>query len=236
MAERSGFFNAVKLEEGSYDREYQSEDLSQYMAKFVGDGVYADAADSLKVVAKSGLTVTVKKGNAFIEGHYYELTEDMDITFEPNATAYPVNNVVVCTLSRNDRDIKTTGKNAVSSMLPTNDDTKHELVLASINLGVGVSEIRDADITDRRPFEEYCGFVTGFLEQIKTGELFTQFTDMFNEWFDDIKGKLTEDAAGSLQLQINNLPVIRSGTEEPQNSLGKDGDIYIKILDDGSVG
>ena len=52
----------------------------------------------------------------------------------------------------------------------------------------------------------------------------------FNDWFDDIKGKLSGDVATNLQNQINELPTIRSGTTDPDNSVGKDGDIYIKIV------
>lgn len=108
------------------------------------------------------------------------------------------------------------------------------MVLASIDVGVGVATITNANITDRRPDKTYCGFVEGVVQQIDESNLFLQFTSMFNNWFNSIKGQLGTDVAGSLQNQItdlkNSLPTIRSGTDVPDNSLGKDGDIYIRIV------
>ena len=234
MAEKSGFFNALESG-GVYDRTYDASDFADYFSKFIGNGVFINPADQLKVVAKSGLTVTVKKGSAFIDGYWYELTEDMDVTFSPNATAYSINNIVCCTLNKSERKISINKKEAVSSILPVNDGTIHELVLASITLGVGVSVISDAVITDRRPEDEYCGFVKGVVEDIETTYLFLQFETAFNEWFDTVKGQLDEDVAGNLQNQINEMKqgmtTIRYGTDPPSDLVGKDGDVYIRIVE-----
>ena len=233
MAEQSGFFNALESG-GQYDRTYDASDFARYFAMFIGNGVFINPTNQLKVVAKSGLTVTVKKGNAYIDGYWYHLTEDMDVTFSPNETSYDKNNVVCCTLDKTNREIRVNKKEGVSEITPTDNGTIHELVLASIVLGVGVSVISDSVITDRRPDNSYCGFVTGTVEQIETKELFLQFQTAFSEWFNSIKGQLGSDVAGNLQNQITsileNMPVIRSGTESPDNSVGKDGDIYIQVV------
>ena len=73
----------------------------------------------------------------------------------------------------------------------------HELVLASINVPVGSSAITDANITDRRPDRQYCGFVKGIVEQITEENLFLQFETAFQEWFDNVKGALSEILQGS---------------------------------------
>ena len=202
MAEQSGFFNSIKTGE-AYDRVYDASDFANYFSKFIGNGVFINPTNNLQVVAKSGLTVTVKKGNAFIDGYWYELTEDMDVTFSPNATAYSINDMVCCTLNKSERKISINKKEAVSSILPVNDGTIHELVLCSIVLGVGVATITDAMITDRRPDETYCGFVKGIVDNIETAELFLQFETIFMDWFEGIKGQLGEDVAGGLQNQID---------------------------------
>ena len=61
---------------------------------------------------------------------------------------------------------------------------------------------------------------------------------MFNEWFDGIKGQLGQDVATSLQNQINEIktkvdamPTVRQGASEPSDSIGKDGDIYIRTTE-----
>ena len=62
MAEYSGFFNANETQSGVYDRVYNAEDFAKYFALFVGNGVFINPANQLKVVPKTGLTVTVKAG------------------------------------------------------------------------------------------------------------------------------------------------------------------------------
>lgn len=204
MAEKSGFFNALESG-GAYDRVYDANDFAEYFALFIGNGVFADPMNQLKVVPKSGLTVTLKKGNAFIDGYWYKLSEDMDFTLSPNGTSYAITDVIAVTLDKTNRVITAKKKERVSSITPVNNGVVHELIVASISLGVGVSSITEGMITDQRPYEDYCGFVTGTVDQIDAGEMFTQLEAQFNEWFSTIQGKLTSDVAGSLQTQIDDL-------------------------------
>lgn len=204
MAETSGFFNALESG-GTYDRVYDANDFAEYFALFIGNGVFADPMNQLKVVPKSGLTVTLKKGNAFIDGYWYKLSEDMDFTLSPNGTSYAITDVIAVTLDKTNRVITAKKKEQVSSIVPVNNGVVHELIVASISLGVGVSSITEGMITDQRPYEDYCGFVTGTVDQIDAGEMFTQLEAQFNEWFNTIQRKLTSDVAGSLQTQIDDL-------------------------------
>lgn len=232
--ERSGFFNSLKL--GSdYDRKYDASDFARFFSLFIGDGVFVNPTDQLKVVSKKGLTVTIKKGNAFIDGYWYVLDEDIDITLNVNNTSYEITDLICCTLNKTNREIRVNKKEKMESLLPVNDGSVHELVLASINVPVGSSAITDANITDRRSDRQYCGFVKGIVEQITEENLFLQFETAFQEWFDNVKGALSGDIAGKLLQQIeeikNTMPVIRGGTEPPDNSIGKDGDIYIQYIE-----
>lgn len=204
MAETSGFFNA-KEDNGTYDRIYYAPDFAQYFAMFIGSGVFANPMNQLKVVPKSGLTVTLKKGNAFIDGYWYRLSEDMDFTLSPNGTSNTITDIIAITLNKMDRVITAKKKEKVSNIVPVNNGFVHELIVASISLGVGVSAITESMITDRRPYDDYCGFVTGVVDQIDTDGMFTQLEAQFNDWFSTVNGKLTSDVAGSLQKQIDNL-------------------------------
>ena len=204
MAEHSGFFNASQTG-GSYDRVYDASDFSKYFSLFISDGVFINPADQLKVVAKSGRTVTVKAGWAFIEGYWYQLDDDMDITLSANTSAYGVIDLICCTLNKSNRQIKIEKKEQVSSSIPVNNGTIHELVLAQVMVNVGATEITNSNIIDRRPDTTYCGFVGSAVTQLDTSDLFLQFETAFNEWFDSIKGSLEDDPATSLQQQINEL-------------------------------
>lgn len=236
MAERYGFFNAVETSSGTYDRTYNAEDFASYFSKFIGNGVFANPSDGLKVSAQSGLKVTVKAGSAYIDGYYYELTENKTLTIQVNSSSYVQTDSVVIRLDKTNRKMSLELKQNDTSVSKTS--TVKELQLATIKKGIGVSSVSAADITDKRPYNEVCGFVTGVVQQISTSDLFSQFTAMFNEWFDGIKGKLGQDVATSLQNQINEIntkvdamPIIRQGTSAPSDSTGKDGDIYIRVTD-----
>lgn len=246
MAENSGFFNAIETA-GVYDRVYDASDFAKLFSLFMTNGVFVNPADQLKVVAKSGLTVTVKAGRAFIDGYWYELTEDTTITMSSNTSAYPINSVVTCKLDKGKRTIKIDKRDAVVSTNPVNTDTVHELVLAVIAIGVGVSTITNANITDTRANNNYCGFVTGAVKQIETTDLFNQFEDAFGAWFKKMKDQLSKDAAGNLQNQIDSMsiqdyysldkiPVTinnTSATDKATFLLGSVGGIVIGGLTDG---
>lgn len=238
MPEYSGFFGAKKLEDGTYDRVYSEIHFAKLFSMFYKNGIFFDDVTNLQVVAKSGLIVTVKAGRAFIDGYWYELDEDMDVVLDVNTTSYAINCSITCTLDKAERKISIVKKQPVTSLLPINDNNKHELVLAVITLGVGVSTITNSVITDYRTNENYCGIVKGTIEQIKTEDLFLQFQAQFTEWFEEVKGVLSGDVAGNLSEQINqlkqeisNMPVIRSGVSEPDNSVGKDGDVYFQVIE-----
>ena len=236
MAEKYGFFNAVETSSGVYDRTYNAEDFASYFSKFISNGVFINPTDGLKVSIQSGLKVTVKAGSAYIDGYYYELTENKTLTIPVNSSSYVQEDSIVVRLDKVNRKMSLELKQNDVSVSRTS--TVKELQLATIRKSVGATNLSASDVTDTRPYNEVCGFVTGVVQQISTSDLFSQFTAMFNEWFDGIKGQLGQDIATSLQNQINEIktkvdamPTVRQGASEPSDSIGKDGDIYIRITE-----
>lgn len=238
MSEKFGFFNAIKSGD-TYDRVYDAADFANLFSLLIGSGVFVDPVDQLMVSASSGLGVTIAAGSAFIDGYWYTLDESKIVTLDANTTSYPRTDLICCTLDLSNRTISVGVRKGVTSIEARNNGSIHDLVLASIVVGVGASTITSVDITDHRPDETLCGYVKGTVEQIQTGELFQQFEAAFNGWFEEIKGKLGTDPATQLQAQIDDLgesvssqPTIRHGTEAPDNSIGKDGDVYIQITEE----
>lgn len=209
MAEKSGFFNARETEEGTYDREYDAEQFAEYFANFVSNGVYVNPTNQLKVVFNDSpskpFVVIVRKGKAYIDGYWYELTEDMEITIPVNTKSYAIKDVVCCTLDKTERKVSIILKEDVITDYPANNNTQHDLVLSTILVQPNASKLNAEDITDKRPDKTYCGFVTGMVDQIDTTELFKQYDDAFQNWFNEMKDQLSTDAAGNLQIQIGNL-------------------------------
>ena len=214
MAEKSGFFNARETEGGTYDREYDAEQFAEYFANFISNGVYANPANQLKVVFDDSLNkpfvVIVRKGKAYIDGYWYELTEDMEITIPVNTKSYAIKDVVCCTLDKTERKVSIVLKEDVITDYPANNNTQHDLVLSTILVQPNASKLNTEDITDKRPDKTYCGFVTGMVDQIDTTELFKQYDDAFKAWFNEIKDQLSTDAAGNLQKQIGLLSNLKT--------------------------
>lgn len=214
MAEKSGFFNAREAEDGTYDREYDAEQFAEYFANFISNGVYANPANQLKVVFDDSpskpFVVIVRKGKAYIDGYWYELTEDMEITVPVNTKAYIVKDVIRCTLDKAERKVSIVLEEDVISDHPTNNKNRHDLILSTIIVQPNASKLNAEDITDKRPDKTYCGFVTGVIDQIDTTELFQQYDETFQTWFNEMKGQLSTDAAGNLQTQIGLLSNLKT--------------------------
>lgn len=202
---KSGFFNAIKESDGNYDRTYDASDFASYFSNFVSDGVFISPADQLKVSVKTGLTVTVKKGKAFVEGYWFELVEDCDITLPVNSGTQARTDIICVRLNKQNRVVELVTKSGVTSILPTASGTVHELVLAEIVIGVSVTTLTAGNITDRRPDKNYCGFVGALVTDIDTTNLYNQFTNQFNTWFEELKKQFGSDAVGALQQSISDL-------------------------------
>lgn len=156
MAEVYGFFNA-QGGEGNYDRTYSAEDFSEYFARFIPNGVFVGEQNELEVVAKSGRTVTVKTGWASIDGHYYHLTADKDITLALNSGASERIDSICCTLDVSQRKIEVGVRQETTT--PRDDGSYHDLILATISMPSNQSSISASNITDRRDDESFCGMI-----------------------------------------------------------------------------
>lgn len=243
MAEKSGFFNARETENGTYDREYDAEQFAEYFANFISNGVYANPANQLKVVFENSpskpFVVVVRRGKAYIDGYWYELTEDMEITIPANTTPYVAKDVIRCTLDKAERKVSIVLEEDVINDYPVNNNTRHDLVLSTLLVQPNASKLNAKDITDKRPDKTYCGFVTGVIDQIDTTELFQQYDVAFQIWFNEMKDQLSTDAAGNLQTQIGLLSSLKTKVKDSvvnainslyDNTIGK----TLKTLDEVS--
>lgn len=208
MAEHYSFFDAQGAE-GSYDRTYSSADIAAYFASFIGNGVYANPANQLKVSPANGkMAVTVAVGKAWINGYFYELSESAkELAIATGDANNPRIDKVVCSLNLSNRLIELKVIQGAASANPqppahSREDEVYDLVLAEVAVAAGAVELSDEDITDKRPDNGVCGFVTGVVEQIDTTGLFSQYDAEFNSWFEGIQGILDEDTAGNLANQI----------------------------------
>ena len=212
MAESSGFFADV-----SGDREYTSDWLAKYISSIVGNGTYDG---ELGVTADgSAMSVTLPSGRAWINGYYYCNDGNLTLAIDNADGVLNRKDIAVLRWDVNARSIAAQvikGAQASTAVAPsiTRTAEQYDLKLAEISVPAGTTAITQSMITDCRLDKSVCGIVTGAITQVDTTTFYNQIkADLadfkstneadFSAWLSSIKGKLSEDAAGNLQSEID---------------------------------
>lgn len=192
MAVTYGFFDSVQG-----DRVYDADDISNYFLKLISNGVFATPSNAMQVQANNGMTVGVTAGWGFINCKWINNSTTYLVTLDTPDVALPRIDRIVMRLDKSVgvRSIVITNKSGTPSANPQppvlqRSGNVYELSLARIAVGADVSAITQADITDERPDTSVCGFVTGLIDQIDTTNLFAQFTNAFEAWFEAIRDEV----------------------------------------------
>lgn len=187
MSIKYGFFNSNTVD-GVKDRLYNAEDITSYFDDIIGSGVFVDPANSLQVMANSGLTIMVKAGRGWINGHYLKNTEDLALTIDQADASLNRIDRVVFYLDKVNRlmgirvNKGTPATTAVAPALVRNSDVQ-EYSLATISIPANTTAISQTNITDTRLDSTVCGKVAVLIEQIDTSDIYAQF----NSWLSNIE-------------------------------------------------
>lgn len=209
MGQYANFYNSINK-----DRVYDASSFEEWLKPFFKTGVFNS---QLQVVQNSGMNITVKPGNAFIEGKLKYFENDTVLSIDAaHATYNRIDNVIV---RRNDtnRDFtimiqKGTNANSPTAPSPVRQDGIYDIVIAQIYVQAASIEIFQRNITDTRANSSLCGWVVSNIEEVDFDQIAAQFNDYFddfkttnlnsfNTWFETIKGILGEDEAAEL-LQL----------------------------------
>lgn len=146
---------------------------------------------------------------------------------------------------------------------PVRSNGIYQIVLAEIYVEAGATNITQEAITDKRTDTTVCGIVTGTVEEYDFDQFKVQFDSFlanysadvaaqyesyviaittyettaeseFQTWFDKMKGQLSEDAAGKLQLQIDDLKLLVLGLVSKETNFPSDSQI-VETYADGMV-
>lgn len=225
MSDYAYFYNSI-----SGDRRYNADSFSNWLKQFFTDGV---PQGDLQVTANGDMTATVDTGTALMGGKVKVFKERKTIKFDTaSGTLNRIDNVVV----RRDDDLRdftieiVKGTPAAVPEPPelTRSGNIYEIKLAEVTINKGTAVITQAAVKDTRADRNLCGWIIGNVDKIPAEQLLAQMNAEFREWFEEMKGQLTTDAAGNLQEQINTLKQkIKYGTELPET--GEEGDIFILI-------
>lgn len=211
---------------------YEAKDMGTYLATRTR-GVFSSDGNLAVTPSESGLSVSVSPGLAWLKWSDYWGTaalQEQALTLDLDTADGALKRIdaIVCRLDKvNNRAEIVVKKGAPSSapivVPPVRDANYDELYIATVLIGAGVISISASAITDQRLNEEYCGLMRDGVTGIPTASLhaqaqqiLTELTDAlnaqivrqsaeFDAWFEELKGKLGEDPATALQLQVDNL-------------------------------
>lgn len=195
--EKSSFFNSI-----NGDRKYKAEDLASYFGSFISNGIFPNPGNNLQVIANNDMTVTLKPGKGWVNGYFYENTEDLILSIDPADGVLDRIDRVVLRLDYVNREIKASVKKGTFASSPVAPELQrdveiYELGLADISIVHGAISIVSENITDTRLNLDLCG-VTNSLITVDVGIITNQFSEDFDAWFETIKGALDGDVAGNL--------------------------------------
>ena len=194
MAIKGYFFNAVyDSVSGTYDRVYNSEDLTEYLSLIVGGGVFPNPSSNLQVLASgTGLTVNVQPGSGwFADGHKIQNTAVVPLELE---AADVLKNRIDRVVFYCDYTNRTVGIEAKTGELATSDpvapdlvrdNTRYEYSLATVTINANTTTVTQSMITDTRPDSTVCGWVAGLIQQVDTSTLFEQWETAYEEYFEE---------------------------------------------------
>lgn len=210
-----------------YDRAITSAPLRKLIAKLLTDGVLPNPSTNLQVEAGSGMNVVVNPGFAICAGGLKLEENQRTLAIQAADSNYDRIDTVVLRWNDNDSEricdlYIVEGIPAASPLRPelTRTESIWELGLADLFINKNSSAISNQRITDTRYETARCGIISA-ISEFDTTTLYQQMqADLagfkaseqadFIAWFDDIKGQLSEDAAGNLQKQIGTLEALKT--------------------------
>lgn len=206
-----------------FDRAVSSKPLKNLIAKLFSNGVLPNPSTNLQVVSGGdGMTVIVKAGFCIINGGLKLEDEDKTLVVQASDNTNPRIDTVVMRWNDND-DVRACdlyiveGTPSASPVRPnlTRSESIYEIGLADIYITARSTSIDSFRITDTRLDTARCGYISS-ISEFDTSTLYAQIqSDLSNfqseeqadflAWFEAMRDQLSEDAAGHLQLEIDEV-------------------------------
>ena len=166
MALESGFFNSV-----GGDRLYNADDMSRYFEHILSNGIFKRIENCLKVSPAGGMELNVAAGAGLINCRWFRAAAAETVTIPAAHAVLPRFDVVVARLDMSD-SVRAIALQVVSGTPsenpiapdPVRTPTVHDLVLALVYVPAGATAIVDANLTDVRDNDWYCGYVQSLVD------------------------------------------------------------------------
>lgn len=206
MAVTYGFYDSL-----NHDRLYNAQQMSAIFDGIINDGVFMSVGNQFHTVAGTGMQVIVKSGRAWFDSTWtlndaeYPLSIDAaDVLLTRiDAVVLEVNSEVA-TRANTIKVVKGTPASTPAKPTLTNTATIHQHVLAYVTVAKNTTAITNSMIEIVVGKTE-TPYVTAILQTTDISDLFNQWEDYFQTWFDTVRGTLDGDVALNLQNQITSL-------------------------------
>ena len=219
MAVTYGFFNS-----NNGDRKYDADQMSQYFKGLIGDGVFESVGTGLVVTPGSGMSVNVGSGRGIIDCKWLNNDSAANVPITGSHATLNRITAVVMRLDRTNRIMELGTVDGTPASTPakpelTRTELVYELCLAWVTVPAGSSSISGANIEDARS-TSYCGWVTGLITQLDISNLYTQWVDLFNAYYEDMNTSFDawfRDLVGELRVQTSVRQYIKTITRASES-------------------
>lgn len=206
MAVTYGFYDSL-----NHDRLYNAQQMSAIFDGIINDGVFMSVGNQFHTVAGTGMQVIVKSGRAWFDSTWtlndaeYPLSIDAaDVLLTRiDAVVLEVNSEVA-TRANTIKVVKGTPASTPAKPTLTNTATIHQHALAYVTVAKNITAITNSMIEIVVGKTE-TPYVTAILQTTDITDLYNQWEDYFQTWFDTVRGTLDGDVALNLQNQITSL-------------------------------
>lgn len=206
MTIKSGFFNSL-----NHDRVYDADDINSIFDGIITDGVFGNIGSKFNVTPGSGMTVNVGTGKARF--HQIFVENDANLVLQVSQSDVLLNRIDAVVI-RVDRTMNgrigniviVKGSPSQNPAAPTlsNDNQIWDMPIAYVNVKANANKINFSDI-QYLVGRNTTPLITAPMQTLNVESYVNNMEEQFSDWFSDVKGKLSTDAAGNLQNQINTI-------------------------------
>ncbi len=206
MALTYGFYDSL-----NHDRLYNAQQMSAIFDGIINDGVFMSVGNQLHTVAGSGMQVIVKSGRAWFNSTW--TLNDQEYPLSISAADVLLTRIDAVVLEVNSEQatranslkiVKGTPASTPAKPTLTNTSTVHQHALAYVTVAKNTTAITNSMIEIVVGKTE-TPYVTAILQTTDITDLFNQWEDYFQNWFDNVRSTLDGDVALNLQNQITTL-------------------------------
>lgn len=211
------FFNSQNS-----DRKYNADSFETWLRPFFISGVFQGSLQ-VKAQASPDMTVQVTPGYANLQGKPAHWPDTNNLTLATASGVYNRIDTIVLRRDNTNRAISIEVVTGVASAnpqptAPTRTADIFELVLAQILVGVGVTAITAANISDTRMNSDICGYVAATVEEID----FDQIKAQFDAWLAEFKEGTAEDYAAFVAQLQEDLEAYQSAIDAHETTASGD--------------